>query len=322
MFLRLLFVLLFFCSLSLAAQTPQCFITAANANQDLCTACSTGGNDAIVDGRFEGDLILNVSYTIDANCLNSITWGGTVYIYLEQFVNLTFAAEPRVESVIDVITATPHQNKAGTIRAYGTEYFATKSNGNDGRFFNFEAQMEATAGTFRSDLPIELVDWRAKRDGNQVTLSWTTAREQDNDYFEVAYSPDGMVFTPVATVAGAGTTDREQHYTVTHRPTATGTAYYRLRQVDLDGTATVAEALAVSASSTAQLSVYPNPAPAGTLLTIAGTSAVSTVGLYDLRGQVVRTDEGTGTSFVLPQDLAPGTYLLRVGTVTTRVVVR
>ena len=84
-------------------------------------------------------------------------------------------------------------------------------------------------------LPVELIDFRAKEDAQQnVVLLWTTESESNNMHFVIERAADGRNFEMLETVNGNGTTTALQNYSyVDTKPIAF--AYYRLKQVDYDG---------------------------------------------------------------------------------------
>ncbi|QIL76038.1 T9SS type A sorting domain-containing protein [Hymenobacter sp. HDW8] len=74
--------------------------------------------------------------------------------------------------------------------------------------------------------------------GIAVNLKWSTATEVNNDHFLLERSANGITFEKIAQVAGAGNSTMLRNYVYTDAsPLATST-YYRLRQVDYDGTST------------------------------------------------------------------------------------
>lgn len=109
-------------------------------------------------------------------------------------------------------------------------------------------------------LPVELTHFQAQPKNNEVILSWTTASELNNDFFGVEHSRDGRTFSAVGKVRGAGTSAEVRVYQFTHRTPQAGTHYYRLKQVDYDGTFDYSEMVAVKIDrrSTA-VQIYPNP---------------------------------------------------------------
>lgn len=113
-----------------------------------------------------------------------------------------------------------------------------------------------TGGTIRLDqltvngtvtvtpLPVSLLYFRAQPQpatagrANRIALSWATTWEQDANRFEVQRSRDGTEFGTIGQLPARGTTDSRQVYTFSDDWPDAGTTYYRLRQVDHDGTAT------------------------------------------------------------------------------------
>ena len=101
---------------------------------------------------------------------------------------------------------------------------------------------------------------------NVVTLTWTTASELNNDYFQVECSEDGKLFTTIGEVEGAGTTTETNEYSFVHNLSQfTSKLYYRLKQVDLDGSYSYSDLKAVqlllpSNLTTQPIKVYPTMA--------------------------------------------------------------
>lgn len=110
-------------------------------------------------------------------------------------------------------------------------------------------------------LPVKLTSFEAKARTGQVALTWATATEENNQYFDVERSQDGKTFTAIGRVAGKGTTQQAQQYTFQDVNPLNGTLYYRLKQVDLDGTSELSPMKAVTGITAAapKLAVYPNP---------------------------------------------------------------
>jgi hypothetical protein len=121
-------------------------------------------------------------------------------------------------------------------------------------------------------LPITLIYFTAKQQESQVLLQWATASEKDNEYFSLEKSRDGQQFNEVGRVAGAGTNTGKLNYQFTDDFPFGGTGYYRLKQVDFDGTFTYSRIVAVNSQITAALRIYPNPL-AGNELWVEATDA-------------------------------------------------
>lgn len=95
----------------------------------------------------------------------------------------------------------------------------------------FTVQEAATA------LPVEWLHFTARAEGSAVVLQWATGAESSNDRFEVERAgAEGRNFTAIGQLAGRGDTNWRQDYRFADTAPLPGTAYYRLRQVDHDGT--------------------------------------------------------------------------------------
>lgn len=109
-------------------------------------------------------------------------------------------------------------------------------------------------------LPIRLLSFGAEPINEEhVACTWTTASEQQNDYFTVERSKDGHLFEDVGSVDGAGNSNSTLHYGLNDLRPFSGLSYYRLRQTDFDGTTTWSHAVPVVLSPPVQITVYPNP---------------------------------------------------------------
>lgn len=110
-------------------------------------------------------------------------------------------------------------------------------------------------------LPVELINFEAVNDLPHIHLYWTTATELNNAYFEVHRSQDGTKWTLIGEVDGHGTTNQAQYYQFADASATGGTWYYRLKQVDYDGTFEYSEIVWVVNENADQLhvNIYPNP---------------------------------------------------------------
>ena len=91
-------------------------------------------------------------------------------------------------------------------------------------------------GSGNSALPVEFLYFDAKSLGAQIELTWATATETNNDFFEIQRSTDGVMWEALERVKGFGTTLQQQDYIAYDNSPISGLAYYRLKQVDIDGT--------------------------------------------------------------------------------------
>ncbi len=110
--------------------------------------------------------------------------------------------------------------------------------------------------------PVELVAFTAFAQRDLVTLQWRTDSETNNYGFYVEHSRDGEVFEQAGFLPGFGTTLEPQEYEFLHKVSEAGEHFYRLRQVDTDGTTAYSQVLKVTVTQPATLVLqqnYPNP---------------------------------------------------------------
>ncbi|UOQ72950.1 T9SS type A sorting domain-containing protein [Hymenobacter cellulosilyticus] len=179
-------------------------------------------------------------------------------------------------------------------------------------------------------LPVELTAFGAQYTGSTVVCRWATATETNSAYFVVERSQNARQFTEIGRVAGAGTSTRAQSYSFSDARPLPGTAYYRLRQVDQDGSTAFSPVAVVQSAEQAAFTVVPNPGvgayelgtsfrePArlqGTVLNLLGQPVVQFN--QEVAAGNVRTPftlEGQPAGVYLVQLVTPG------GPVTLRVV--
>lgn len=90
-------------------------------------------------------------------------------------------------------------------------------------------------------LPIQLSSFKVDLKNDKPLITWTTYSETNNDHYIIQRSLDGQSFTDLATYngIGKGASDHELSYAHIDQTPYPGKNYYRLKQVDLDGTSSV-----------------------------------------------------------------------------------
>lgn len=174
-------------------------------------------------------------------------------------------------------------------------------------------------------LPVELREFEGYCKQGAVMLEWTTASELNNSHFDVERSADGTTFVAIGRVNGAGTTGVAQHYEFRDGAPLPGIAYYRLRQVDRDETATFSPVIAVTCPVPLAANVFPNPASDRIFLRLqAGQAQTAQVRCLALSGQALLQAElpvsvGTQVHEIGLNNLPPGLYVLLVQLADQRV---
>jgi hypothetical protein len=171
-----------------------------------------------------------------------------------------------------------------------------------------------------STLPVELISFAANcEDNNTVSVNWTTASEHNSDYFIVEKSRDGLNWNILATKEAAGNSTQLINYSVADVADISGTVYYRLTQVDVDGASKVYDIVSTNCFAENELAMvaYPNPSNGQFSLKIVNAKGGKyDLAITDMQGKTIdqqSIDLETGTTVVKmnPLGLQPGVYMLQ-----------
>lgn len=156
-------------------------------------------------------------------------------------------------------------------------------------------------------LGVELVEFKTQVNENNVKLLWTTSHEKNNDYFVVQRSTNGASFDDVGIVNGMLNSNTLVSYNYTDNSLPADVYYYRLKQVDVDGTSTYSEIITAEVDFV-NLVISPNPIQQrGEIL--FDLDGEATLIIYDLLGQEVRRTVITkDTKFIDKENLTGGIY--------------
>ncbi|MCA8832033.1 T9SS type A sorting domain-containing protein [Hymenobacter pini] len=196
--------------------------------------------------------------------------------------------------------------------------------------YNPATACATTAPVVLQPLPVQLVSFAARAQKGSVALQWRTASETHSAYFEVERSVDGRHFAPVGRVAARGTSTTLQQYAFIDATPPVGQLYYRLHQLDVDGTGQYSSVEALTLlPPAAQLTLYPNPATATLYVRWQESSGGPvTLRILDATGRVVWQQQhaiaASERGLELPVASLPSgrSYLLQVQTATTSAVQR
>ncbi|SMB90855.1 hypothetical protein SAMN00120144_0583 [Hymenobacter roseosalivarius DSM 11622] len=165
-------------------------------------------------------------------------------------------------------------------------------------------------------LPVELISFTGKAEGNNVRLNWATASELQNKGFEIEHRTDLSEWKNIGFVVGNGTTSQRHLYTYLDRlAVAGGNNYYRLRQIDLDGKAVYSQPVTVKLGGNGPVAFSVSPVPTTDVLTLNGLSAGKHVAeIYNARGQRVMRQEfsDSAPATLSVRALPVGVYMVRV----------
>ena len=142
-----------------------------------------------------------------------------------------------------------------------------------------------------SIVPVELTSFTVDVVDQNVVLKWTTATEINNQGFEIERSENNFDFNELGFVPGYGTTTEPKSYSYTDQNVNSGTYYYRLKQIDYDGSFTYSGVVEIEVTMPAKFSLeqnYPNPFnPSTTIQFSLPAESQVKIDVYNLVGEKV-----------------------------------
>ena len=170
-------------------------------------------------------------------------------------------------------------------------------------------------------VPVELTSFSATTAKNGVKLNWATATETNNKGFEIQKSSDRVAYVTIAFVNGNGTSTSSHEYSYVDTKVS-GKTFYRLCQVDFDGTSKFSNLVEVGeiAPTSFELSQnFPNPFNPVTNIKYSVASAQQvTLKVFNVLGKEVaslvneRKEAGNYSVDFSALNLSSGTYLYRL----------
>jgi len=302
-------------------------------NFEFTSAVTDNFDDAMTQGMGPGQFptfltaaqVFNVDITLNASVTETVSYGlwidwdndGT----FDDFYNGAVATTgPTVTSVAVTTPATFNSSQTVNIRlraddeAFAIGDFAGERT--NGEVEDFQIYVV--------DLPVELLHFNAKLEGrNTAELDWATASETNNEGFYIEHAlpatgaPD---FQTIGFVDGQGTTVSTTYYQEEVPNLTNGTHYFRLKQVDFDGSFEYSETKALTVAGTANKDVYPTyiSASQNSLFVKVAEEGDYTIRLFDAVGQAVVLYQGklSPTTYhevdLNRNELVSGVYFLQV----------
>jgi 1,4-alpha-glucan branching enzyme len=169
-------------------------------------------------------------------------------------------------------------------------------------------------------LAVNWLSFTAQKNGaHSVLLNWSTQSEGSNDHFEIERSNNGISFTKIGDVHALQSSGNQQ-YSFTDNVPLNGYNYYRIKQVDKDGSYQYSSVQRVSLSDVIKhWSLYPNPAKNSTALYALNNYNKAAISISDLNGRIiyreVMNNVTANQQISIPlSQLSKGIYVIKIAT--------
>ncbi|MFD1630324.1 T9SS type A sorting domain-containing protein [Pseudopedobacter beijingensis] len=227
---------------------------------------------------------------------------------------ITSFAMPSTASVTEVGSAVLAPTAyTANLNAYADVAFVKNVNGTY-TFYHLDTNNGLAAYTSEGALPVSLSDFTASIKNGRNTLIWKTHSESNNDKFEVQRSGDGQNFETIATVyskAENGNSNTVLDYQYIDENPLSGINYYRLKQLDKDGSVNIHAVKSINNGLSA-ITVSPNPTKDIVFISNAAQVALD-YQVTDIAGKVILSGKSVNSKIeVSLKDLKPAIYLVKV----------
>ncbi|KAA9340047.1 T9SS type A sorting domain-containing protein [Adhaeribacter soli] len=176
-------------------------------------------------------------------------------------------------------------------------------------------------GDAGSPLPVALLHFTVARESKSTRLKWATATERNNQGFDVQVSRNGKTFETISHVSSKNPhSSTRLDYEFTDTQIRTGVWYYRLKQLDFDGSVNYSNVRAISLEKEKEASATAWPNPFTNHFTVSMQPEKGQQAFYeltDLSGKTVckgalKENADGKTVAIATEKLPEGLYMLKV----------
>lgn len=168
-------------------------------------------------------------------------------------------------------------------------------------------------------LPVSDLILNGYTTANANMLQWHTLREENNSYFVVEHSRDGIYFENIGTTytkALLGNSTTKLSYKFVHNNPSSGKHYYRLQQMDIDGASHYSNVIALTHTNTQVVRMYPSPVQKEIHIVVPSEKRQNiNISLFDISGRLIfnqqeSVDQNNDEIVLNMQHLTNGIYTI------------
>lgn len=181
-------------------------------------------------------------------------------------------------------------------------------------FPNTTSNQQATY-TITSTVPITIIDFKVRKEGEISLLQWKTAQADNFSHFEVERAGVDGNFVNIGQVNYPALDDRsnEKDFSFVDPTPLDGDNYYRLKLIDLDNSFEFSDIKTINFNA-ASLEVFPNPVAKGNSLQVKTNKVLGKIQIVDANGKLVRQVNHSGGELnIQTENMVTGMYYIKQG---------
>lgn len=266
----------------------------------VCASGGTNGDGALFSVDTTGSNF-NVHHNFTMAINGAYPWGGLIQ-----------ASDGLIYGTTSISSINPANGAAGTMfrmNLDGTGFTVIRE-------FNSELEGQGVTSTLLDlngnfTLPVEWLNFTARKKTSNVELTWQTAAEYNNDRYEIERSIDGSRFTTIGFVLSRNQSNGATYYFYDEDP-QNGFNYYRIKQVDVDHKFTYSRVVKLNFNAIHLITIRPNPAKDMLSINIPAGMKITAASIIDPSGRTVKRFDNMHGSGLAISTLAPGQYFLQI----------
>jgi hypothetical protein len=177
----------------------------------------------------------------------------------------------------------------------------------------------------QSSLPVEFLSFTGRlSESGAISLDWQTGTEIENEGFEIQRLKNNTKWVTIGFISGYGNSTITRNYNFMDYEPEVGSNYYRIRQIDFDGSDSYSKTIAIETDLRDEpLVVYPNPANNSTTIEIQqevdenGMISITDINQKIIRQISLESRNNSGKRDIDLTNLPSGIYFLHLETAKT-----
>lgn len=166
-------------------------------------------------------------------------------------------------------------------------------------------------------LPVEMLDFSVEKRKEQAQLRWTVETELNNEGWNIQRSSNGFTWETIGFEDGKGTSQEVSTYNYTDRDKHNTMIFYRLEQVDYDGTKSYSDVKSIDLYQS-EIKVYPSTV--NDILTVTGLKQASEYSIYSIDQKIVKEGRINNDESIDLNNLHSGSYYISVANEVFKII--
>ncbi len=238
---------------------------------------------------------------------------------IQNHFGITVDDPMRLVGATSINGATVLGSTASDIAGINDDNYANTIAGQDKAFSDFLKYQQGSSSSSATGfgvLPVELVKFEVLPTNGTNLIAWTTGMELNNDYFVIEKSLNGKDFHSIGEVNGYGKSSHEIDCNFIDKAPYENT-YYRLKQVDLDGSVEYSKVILAKQDRKSRVSY--SIKDAGKFIKVNPANNKTSVSIFNIQGALVKTMMISDVTIIDYNNLSAGIYSIIIKNTNERI---